>query len=90
MFYKILNGDSNNESANSTLDENESREFWQKIWGINKAHNKGTESLSKIKSELLSLDHEEDIIIPKKDLRKMLQNFITGRSLEKMDYRDIG
>ena len=62
----------------------------KKIWGINKADNKGTESLSKIKSELLSLDHEEDIIIPKKDLRKMLQNFITGRSLEKMDYRDIG
>ena len=62
----------------------------KKIWGINKAHNKGTESLSKIKSELLSLDHEEDIIIPKKDLRKMLQSFITGRSLEKMDYRDIG
>ena len=28
----------------------------KKIWGINKAHNKDTESLSKIKSELLSLD----------------------------------
>ena len=35
----------------------------KKIWGINKADNKGTESLSKIKSELLSLDHEEDIKI---------------------------
>ena len=27
VFYKKLNGDSNNENTNSTPDENESREF---------------------------------------------------------------
>ena len=31
MFYRKLNGDSNNENTNSTPDENESREFWKKI-----------------------------------------------------------
>ena len=30
MFYKKLNGDSNNENTNSTPDESESREFWKK------------------------------------------------------------
>ena len=33
MFYKILNGDSNNENANSSPDENEIREFWKKNMG---------------------------------------------------------
>ena len=68
-----MNDDSNNENTNSTPDENESREFWKKIWGINKVHNKNAEWLSNIKSEFLNLDHEEDIIILKKDLKKMLQ-----------------
>ena len=69
----ILDGDSNNDNANSTSDENESWEFWKKIWGINKVHNKDAEWLSNIKSELLNLDREEDIIISKKDLRKIFQ-----------------
>ena len=54
MSYKNLNGDSNNESTNSTPDENESREFWKNIWGVNKVHNKDAEWLSNIKSELKS------------------------------------
>ena len=33
MFYKKLNGDSNNKNINSTPDENESREFWKKNMG---------------------------------------------------------
>ena len=57
-----MNDDSNNENTNCTPDENESREFWKKIWGINKVHNKNAEWLS-----------EEDIIISKKDPKKMLQ-----------------
>ena len=69
----ILDGDSNNDNANSISDENESWEFWKKIWGINKVHNKDAEWLSNIKSELLNLDREEDIIISKKDLRKIFQ-----------------
>ena len=69
----ILDGDSNNDKANSISDENESWEFWKKIWGINKVHNKDAEWLSNIKSELLNLDREEDIIISKKDLRKIFQ-----------------
>ena len=60
MFCKILNGDSNYENANSTPDENETREFWKKIWSINKVHNKDAKWLSYIKSEHLNLDHEED------------------------------
>ena len=73
MFYKKLNGDSNNENTNSTPDENESWEFWKKIWGINKVHNKDAEWLSNIKSELLNLDCEKYLIISKKDLKKILQ-----------------
>ena len=73
MFYKKLNGDSSNKNTNSTPDENESREFWKKIWGINKVHNKDAEWLSNIKSELLNLDCEKDIMISKKDLKKILQ-----------------
>ena len=73
MFHKKFNGDSNIENTNSTPDENESKEFWKKIWSINKVHNKDAEWLSNIKSELLNLDREEDIIISKKDLKKMLQ-----------------
>ena len=61
----------------------------KKIWGINKAHNKDTEWLSNIKFEFLNLDLEQDIVISRKDLRKMLHNSLTGRSLKKMDYRDI-
>ena len=45
MFYKILNGNSNNENTNSTSYQNESREFWKKICGVNKAHNKDAEWL---------------------------------------------
>ena len=33
MFYKKLNGDSNNKNINSTPDENESKEFWKKNMG---------------------------------------------------------
>ena len=73
MFCKIFNGNSNNENANSFAEENESRKFWKKIWGINKVHNKDAEWLSNTKSELLNLEQEEDIIIPKKDIRKMFQ-----------------
>ena len=66
MLYKKLNGDSNNKNTNSTPDENKSREFWKKIWGINKVHHKDAEWLPNIKLELLNLDCEEDIIIFKK------------------------
>ena len=45
MFHKILNGNSNNENTNSTSYQNESREFWKKICGVNKAHNKDAEWL---------------------------------------------
>ena len=45
MFYKILNGNSNNENTNSTSYQNESRKFWKKICGVNKAHNKDAEWL---------------------------------------------
>ena len=44
----------------------------KKIWGINKVH-KDSEWLSNIKSELLNLDRKQDIIISKKNLKKMLQ-----------------
>ena len=73
MFHKKSNGDSNNENTSSTPDEDECREFWEKIWDISKVHNKGDEWLSHVKSELFNLDREEDIIIFKKDLKKMLQ-----------------
>ena len=48
----------------------------KKTWGTNKVHNKDnkdTEWLSNIKSELSNLDHEEDVIISKKDFQEMLQ-----------------
>ena len=45
----------------------------KKIWGINKVHNKDSEWLSNIKSELLNLDRKQDVIISKKNLKKMLQ-----------------
>ena len=35
----------------------------KKIWGINKVHNKDSEWLSNIKSELLNLDRKQDVII---------------------------
>ena len=73
MFLKILNGDSNNENTNSAPNEKESREFWKKIWCTDNVYNKDAEWLSNIKSELLNLDREEDIIISKKDLRKIFQ-----------------
>ena len=72
----------NNENTNSTSDENESMELLKKkkkkkkTWGTNKVHNKDnkdTEWLSNIKSELSNLDHEEDVIISKKDFQEMLQ-----------------
>ena len=44
----------------------------KKIWCINKVH-KDSEWLSNIKSELLNLDRKQDIIISKKNLKKMLQ-----------------
>ena len=71
MFYKKLNGGSNNENTNSIPDKDENKI----LWGINKVHNKDAEWISNIKSELLDLDREQDIIIFKKDLKKMLQNF---------------
>ena len=71
MFYKILNGDTNNKNAKSTPDENESNEFWKKEVLI-----KDAEWLSSIKSGLLNLDHEEDIVTYKKDLRKMIQKHL--------------
>ena len=66
MFYKKLNGDSNNDNTNSTPGENESSKFWKKIWSVN-------EWLSNIKPQLLNSDREEDIIISKKDLNKILK-----------------
>ena len=53
-----LNADSNNENTKSTPDEDESREFWTKIWVFNKVVNKDDELLSHIKYELLDLDCE--------------------------------
>ena len=66
MFYKKLNGDSNNDNKNSTPGENESSKFCKKIWSVN-------EWLSNIKPQLLNSDREEDIIISKKDLNKILK-----------------
>ena len=40
MFHKKLNNDSYIQNINCTPDENESREIWKKIWGINKVYNK--------------------------------------------------
>ena len=48
----------------------------KKIWGINKVHNKDSEWLSNIKSELLNLDRKQDITISKKNLKKMLQKIL--------------
>ena len=73
MFYKKLNGDSNNENTNCTPDQNESREFCKKIQAINKVHNKDAERLSNIKSELLDLDCEQEMMISEKDLKNILQ-----------------
>ena len=68
-------------------DENESREFLKKIWGINKVHNKDAKWLSNIKSEPLNLDGEEDIIVTKKDLKKMLQKLLHWKSPGKDELR---
>ena len=70
-----MNGVSNSENTNSTPDENESREFCKKIWGINKIHNKDAEWLSNIKFELLNLDREEDLIISKRKILQKLPNW---------------
>ena len=40
-----------------------------------------------IKSELLNHDREEDIIISRKDLKKMLQKLPHWKALEKLGYR---
>ena len=66
MFYKKLNGDSNNDNTNPTPGENESSKFWKKMWSVN-------EWLSNIKPQLLNSGREEDIIISKKDLNKILE-----------------
>ena len=81
MFYKHWMV---NEKINSTPDDDdEGREFWRKkIWGINKVH-KDDEWLSNIKSELWDLDHEEDIIISRKDLKKILQKLPHWKALGK-------
>ena len=50
IFYKKLNGYSNNENTNSTLVEDESKEFWKNIWYVNEVHNKDAEWLLNIKS----------------------------------------
>ena len=91
MLYKKFNGDSNNEKTNSTPNENGSRGFWKQVLGINKIHNKDAEWLSNVKSELLNLEHEDDIITSKKNIsKKCFKSSLTGKPQVKMDYSDTG
>ena len=53
-----MNGDNNDENTKSTPGEDESWEFWAKIWGSSKVGNKDADLLSDIKLELLDLDCE--------------------------------
>ena len=56
-------------------------------WCSNNVHNKDAEWLSNIKSELLNLEHEEDVIITKKDIKKILETSPHWKALGKDGYQ---
>ena len=67
QLYKELGGATNN-SANHTPNATEAREFWGKIWSVDKRHDRSASWLGEVRERFDDVGQQEKVVVTLEDV----------------------
>ena len=80
QLYKELSGANKTGDANSTPDADGTREFWSRIWSVDKQHNDDACWLGEVRTRMEGIRQMEDVVVTLEDVQSSIRKMANWKA----------